>query len=56
MVYTTTPFVVPERFTSESIIVPVPLAELPVKLPELTEDNQENVLPGIAVVGVKFND
>ena len=56
IVYRITASVVLERFTSESIILPVPLLVLPVALPEVTADIQEKVLPAIAEVGVKFND
>ncbi len=37
------------------MILPVPLGELPVRVPELTEDIHEKVLPGMAEEGVKFN-
>ncbi len=37
------------------MILPVPLAVLPVAEPAFTEDIHEYTLPGMAATGVKFN-
>ena len=50
IVYRITASVVLERFTSESIILPVPLPVLPVAEPEVTADIQEKVLPATVLV------
>jgi hypothetical protein len=47
---------VEEALISESVILPVPFALLPVADPEVTAEDHEKLLPGIAATGVKFND
>jgi hypothetical protein len=56
IVYLTTASAVEEALISESVILPVPFALLPVADPEVTDEDQEKLLPGIVATGVKFSE